>query len=241
MAPSTGMCYYMFMLSQRLDATEAEKSLHELARKIGQFADSQAIVTPTQVVYYLSQQRGSALLQVIPSAASADVRKRWVPKVAAVTREAVAKGKRVNKSAVARAWRYGAYVYVERLWLEVTHAAWGRVAPSTLPVKAIELARHQQAQAQAAVERKAKAAAAPPRPSRPPTPRKPHKPRGPRRTGRRARASLDVTAYGVRARQRDRRWYDIQKGRRPRGSRTEPRFTEQSNPIEVFIGREKIS
>ena len=238
MAPSTGMCYYMFMLSQRLDATEAEKSLHELARKIGQFADSQAIVTPTQVVYYLSQQRGSALLQVIPSAASADVRKRWVPKVAAVTREAVAKGKRVNKSAVARAWRYGAYVYVERLWLEVTHAAWGRVAPSTLPVKAIELARHRQAQAQVAVERKARAAAAPPRPSQPPTPRKP---RGPRRMGRRARASLDVTAYGVRARQRDRRWYDIQKGRRPRGSRTEPRFTEQSNPIEVFIGREKIS
>jgi len=236
MAPSTGTCYYMFMLSQRLDATEAEKSLHELARKIGQFADSQAIVTPTQVVYYLSQQRGSALLQVIPSAASADVRKRWVPKVAAVTREAVAKGKRVNKSAVARAWRYGAYVYVERLWLEVTHAAWGRVAPSTAPAKAAELAGYRRVQAHAAAERKARvrAAAAPPRP---PTS---HKPRAPRKAGGRAWTGLDVMAYGVRARERDRRWYDIQKGRRSSGSRAEPRFTEQSNPIEVFIGREKI-
>lgn len=209
------------MISVKLDASQALRRLREFGRAVGQYGDTRCEITPTHVVYLHCEAKGEALLYRIRHTTAAEVRARWRPKVEAVVKDGVKN--HVDEAKAAKAWRYGAYVTAEKIWADVLRGSWGTVLPSTAAVKTSEL-------------RQAAARKPPPAEKRPPRPRKPRT--GPRkpRTGPKADG---VNSYGVRQRERQRRWYDIQKGKQTQGTRTEGDLTEREKLIKVFL-RERL-
>jgi hypothetical protein len=218
------------MLGMKLDASQGVRKIRELVRKVARFQDTKCTITPTQVLYYLSDMKGEVLLGQISSKTAADVRKRWTPKVEAAVKAAAPPGQRIDDMKVSRAWRYGAYVYVEKLWADVLRGSWGKVQPETRAVKAYEAAAEK-------ARRPPRKAKAPPAEGEAPKPRAPRKPSTRAKGGPRANG---IDSFGVRSRERNRRWYDIQKGKKKHGRRTDGELVESKPLIEVFQGARKI-
>jgi hypothetical protein len=222
------------MLGMKLDAVPGISKLRTLARKIQGLGETRCDIVPTEVIGHLCERKGEALLGRITTLTSGAVRKLWLPKVQAAVRTEVNLAQIQNtptlkEAAIARAWRYGAYVYIEKLWLDVKKGVWGHVQPETSAVKATEL------RAEREVTRAARAAALAPPPKPRTTPRKPRR-KGPPRA---RTPGPDITStYGVRHLSRGRRWYAIQKGQQAHGERLDR--TETEPPIEVFIGNRRL-
>lgn len=223
------------MLGMHLDSTMGVSKLRALARKIQGLGETRCDIVPTEVIGYLCEQKGDKLLARITASTASAVRARWLPKVqAAVKAEVrfteVQRTTHLREAAISRAWRYGAYVYIEKLWTDVKGGVWGRVEPETSAVKASEL----RAEKEAARAHRAAQNAPPSKPRK--TPRAPRK-RGP------ARARVpgpDITGtYGVRHLSRGRRWYAVQKGQQTHGERLDR--TETEPPIEVFISSRRLT
>lgn len=204
------------------DATKTMAKLEELQKTIAALTGARGIITPTQVIYYHCVDRNEKLLDKMPASAHQDCERRWRPKVEEASKASVRAitGKQSLKSyeeAIARAWRYGAYLIIDRLWAEAKSGAWGRVKRQTESRKVAEVQEAWGRQDDAAVVR-----------------------------GRSVRVRTSgaigwVVNYGVRQIEAGRRWYDVQKGRRRSGQRTDGDLIQQPPVIEVKIGSKTIS
>jgi len=217
------------MIKMRMDSRKGERRLKELKAKMIDLGQTRCVLTPSVVLTCLCEQRGQALLNVMPDTVRKDIEKRWVPKVAAATKASASKDGKLNQAAIARAWRYGAYLHADKLWAAVTKKAWGRVAPSTIVPKMVAMDPEMEQWAERRREAAARREAA--RPAG-------EQPAGGRRRGRRptrvwAQRIQELEAYGVRARERGRRWYDIQKMKQTSGTREDR--AETNDLIEIFI------
>ena len=217
----------------KIDGRQAKKRLQDLKKKVGNLTSSRCDITPTKVLYIHCDTRNEKLLEKAPKAFFREVRKRWTPKVEKAVKDTIRSKQPIRDERIAKAWRYGAYVYTERLWLWVKRGAWGKVEASTAATKA-------------SVVKADKAALPPRKPRTPQTPEqreasrlrrlrnkgKPKKKRAPR---------ADVVSnYGVRRTGRGRRWYDIQKGKQKHGEREGAEYVETKALIEVFMRNRRI-
>lgn len=221
------------MIQMKIDDSQLKKRVKELEKRLKEYGTARCEILPSHVIYMLCEKRGEKLLKVMPRSASKAVEKRYIPKVEAAVKKGISGPK--SHEALARAYRYGAYAHIERLWQEVKRGAWGQVDPTTIPVKASAISSDMAANKAAREAAKAARGAQPKKPRTTPT-----KPRSAGKKATRSRGNA-VTAWGVRSQGRDRRWYDIQKGKQKHGRRSEGKFTESGPLISVWIGRKKIS
>jgi hypothetical protein len=204
------------MIGMGLNSAQGARKIRGLAQVMQQFGQTRCDIIPTQVVYYHCERKGDLLLARIRSETSRTVRSKWKPKVeAAVKREVnvaqAGRTIRLRTEAIARAWRFGAYTYIDALWKDVSNGVWGRVLPATAREKAAEVGRQTSARTRANIERLSPVSMAAP-----------------------------IPCYGVRHRERGRRWYDVQKGRQDHGTRTDGDLVEQAPRIEIHIGGSRV-
>lgn len=208
------------------NADLARRKLEEFRKTIAAHTGARCVITPTQVLYYHCLVKSSghedSLLNRMPSSAHADVERRWKPKVEEATRQSVrritgATTGTAYESAIARVWRYGAYLMIDRLWAEVKKGAWGKIeeASEYSKVNDIQGAHYRMDEATRA--------------------------RGRTVRTRGAGALAWVTNYGVRQLEAGRRWYEVQKGRRRHGQRTDHDLVQSPPVIEVKMGTRVIS
>jgi hypothetical protein len=212
------------MITVSADTMRVAASVRRLGSILAGIGGAECLVIPTRVITYLCEQRGTRLLAEHTEQLARSVRAKWVPKVEAVVRRAVDGAGRAgaraedHDTALARAYRYGAYLLVEGVWREVLQRGiWGSVAPGTVVSKRRDVA------AAAPVRRRV-------RPRRPgpaaPTQRRRRR-SGPRRA---TVAERNVIHYGVR-RRRPVAWYRVAKGEQSVGSR--PDRPQETPVIEV--------
>lgn len=209
-----------------VDASGARAKLEQFRKTVAAHTGARCVITPTQVIYYhclaKSSGRDDSLLNRMPASAHADVERRWKPKVEQATRESVRRitgqtSGTTYESAIARVWRYGAYLMIDRLWAEVKKGAWGQIEESSEYSKVNDI--------QGAHYRMDEATAA----------------RGRTVRTRGAGALSWVTNYGVRQLESGRRWYEVQKGRSRHGKRTDGDLNQSPPVIEVKVGARVIS
>jgi hypothetical protein len=203
------------MINVKVDTTQARSRIHRLKQTLGLVKDARCSIIPTQVIYLHCERKNSKLLRVMPKKDVDAVEARYKPKVEAAARASV-KDLKAQESALARAWRYAAYLYVDKLWLAVRNGSWGRVKSTTEPEKAAEVSG-----ARSRIQEAARAA-------------------GRRVRGTAAGAPSWIANYGVRQIERGRRWYEIQKGRQKHGERTDGDLTEREDLIVITLGAKKI-
>lgn len=212
------------MIGAKLDASGAKNKLKQFQKQVASLTGARCIMTPTDVIYWLCEQKGvsegDTLLDRMPNAAKEAVRQKWLPKVEEASKASVRRLTGTETATryeadIARAWRYGAYLYADRLWAEAKAGAWGRIAPGTEEDKARDVGQALGRQFLAAKAR-----------------------------GRRVREATEKATgwalnFGVRAIESGRRWYEIQKGRRSHGNRSD--ISQEPPVIEVKMGSRVIT
>lgn len=194
---------------------QAQKKIAALKRTIGSLTTTKCEITPSHVIYLHCERQNKKLLEEMPSSAHESVKAKWKPKVEAASKECV-KDLKAQESLLARAWRYAAYVYIDKLWLMARDGSWGKVKSSTEWVKATEVQG-----AQGRIQDEARA-------------------RGRAVRGTAARSLTWMTNYGVRQIERGRRWYEIQKGRQKHGQRTDGDLTESESLVVISMNGRRI-
>jgi hypothetical protein len=203
------------MINTTVNADAAKKKINELKKTLGLVQTAKCEIVPTQVIYLHCERKNAKLLLVMPQKDRDAVDARWKPKVEAAARASV-KDLKAQETLLARAWRYAAYTYIDRLWAVVKGGAWGKVKTETEWTKATDIQG-----AQGRMQEAARAA-------------------GRQVRGTAASGLTWVRNYGVRQIERGRRWYDVQKGRQKHGERTDGELTESKDLINITLGGRKI-
>ena len=196
-----------------------QRRLKALYRKISRLTGSYCEIAPTDVMLELSHRKGRKLLAKQKNTHSAQVRRRILKKARPIFAR-VAQEKQISRARLAKFWRYSAYVDIERgAWPSARDGAWGGVDEETQERKRRDAAAGRAFAAEARERaRAARSGTAYPWWSR----------------SKRGRGGgKQIPNYGVRAIDQARKWYQIQKGKRPIGLDDRPGHSREHGLIRV--------
>jgi hypothetical protein len=127
------------MIGMKLDASRGKHRLNKLNKKLERATGYGLDVDPTDLLEIHCTRRNESLLNTLPqSDFRSKVKPKWTPKMKQALVRDVTKGLALNVEKVKKAWRYGAYLYIDALWAAVKGGLWGTPSRTTIVRKSQE-------------------------------------------------------------------------------------------------------